>query len=197
MRRLPPDSRWWTPIITTGSLAFCLVVYYFAPVGDDSLILGSDVVGAVGFVIGLGLLGLLIAVQVRRQVAAGHDPNVRVQSIVGLLCPIVVFFAMTYYLLAFDDPGQFVGIDSRTDALYFTVVTLGTVGYGDVHPVGEAARVVTMIQVVFDLVVIGMLIGVATSRARERVERRVRVQRTEARPGGDASRGDTPGAGQD
>ena len=43
-------------------------------------------------------------------------------------------------------------------------VTLGTVGYGDVHAVGQLARVITMIQVAFDLVVIGALIAVASSR---------------------------------
>ena len=45
-----------------------------------------------------------------------------------------------------------------------TVVTLGTVGYGDVHAIGQLARVVTMVQVAFDLVVIGALIAVASSR---------------------------------
>jgi hypothetical protein len=44
------------------------------------------------------------------------------------------------------------------------VITLGTVGYGDVHAVGQMARVVSMVQVAFDLVVIGALIAVATSR---------------------------------
>jgi voltage-gated potassium channel len=33
-----------------------------------------------------------------------------------------------------------------------------------VHAVGQLARVITMIQVAFDLVVIGALIAVATSR---------------------------------
>ncbi|MDF2807643.1 MAG: hypothetical protein K0S43_2589, partial [Cellulosimicrobium sp.] len=66
---------------------------------------------------------------------------------------------------------QFVGIENRTDALYFAVVTLGTVGYGDVHPVGEGAKIVAMVQIVLDLVVVGVLVSIATSRARARAER--------------------------
>jgi hypothetical protein len=63
-----------------------------------------------------------------------------------------------------SDPTQFESLQTRTDALYYTVITLGTVGYGDVHAVGQAARIVTTIQVAFDLVVIGALIAVASSR---------------------------------
>ncbi|NDO91033.1 two pore domain potassium channel family protein [Cellulosimicrobium cellulans] len=86
----------------------------------------------------------------------------------GLLLPVVTFFALAYYLMA----DQFVGIENRTDALYFAVVTLGTVGFGDVHPTGEAAKIVTMVQIALDLVVVGVLVSIATSRAQARVGRR-------------------------
>ena len=77
---------------------------------------------------------------------------------------MVALFALTYYIIQTTDPTQFESLETRTDALYYTVVTLGTVGYGDVHAVGQLARVISMIQVAFDLVVIGALIAVATSR---------------------------------
>ena len=56
------------------------------------------------------------------------------------------------------------GLDTRTDALYFTVVTLGTVGYGDVHPVGQAARLIATTQIAFDLVFVAALLSVFSSR---------------------------------
>lgn len=92
------------------------------------------------------------------------DPGVRVRSLLTLLYPVVVLFALTYYVIAHANPAQFEGIATRTDSLYYTVVTLGTVGYGDVHAVGQLAKWVTIIQVAFDLVVIGALIAVASSR---------------------------------
>ena len=88
----------------------------------------------------------------------------RVRSLITLLYPVVVLFALTYYVMQRNSPGQFDSLVTRTDALYYTVVTLGTVGYGDVHAIGQLARVVTMVQVAFDLVVIGALIAVASSR---------------------------------
>ncbi|UKJ63861.1 two pore domain potassium channel family protein [Cellulosimicrobium cellulans] len=165
MRRLSHDSPWWTLILTVASTTACLTVYYGVPLPTEE---APEVVQLVAFGVGLALLCALFVVQVRRQLRAWATPSVRVQSVMGLLLPIVTFFALAYYLMA----DQFVGIENRTDALYFAVVTLGTVGYGDVHPVGEGARIVTMIQIVLDLVVVGLLVSIATTRARVRAERR-------------------------
>ena len=164
MRRLPHDSPWWTLILTAASTTACLTVYYGVPLPTYE---APEVVQLVAFGVGLALLCALLVVQVRRQLRAWGTPSVRVQSVMGLLLPIVTFFALAYYLMA----DQFVGIANRTDALYFAVVTLGTVGYGDVHPVGEGAKIVAMIQIVLDLVVVGLLVSIATTRARVRAER--------------------------
>lgn len=139
-----------------GSVAF----YYFVPVGHEE----HPVWRMTLFVIGLGLLIFLIVRQLRKQLAAGADPGVRVHTLITLLYPVVVLFALSYYVMQVADPTQFADMKTRTDALYYTVITLGTVGYGDVHAVGQFARVISMIQVAFDLVVIGALIAVATSR---------------------------------
>ena len=58
-----------------------------------------------------------------------------------LLTVLILTFAGTYVVLA-DHPGQMEGIETKIDALYFTVTTLATVGFGDIHPVGQVARVV-------------------------------------------------------
>ncbi|WP_251153410.1 potassium channel family protein [Cellulosimicrobium sp. Marseille-Q4280] len=177
MRRLPHDSPWWTLILTLVSTTACLVVFYGVPLPRDEE--SPAALQVVVFAGGLVLLCGVLAVQVRRQLRAGEEASVRVQSVVGLLLPVIVFFALAYYEMA----DQFVGIENRTDALYFAVVTLGTVGYGDVHPVGEGARMVTMVQIVLDLVVVGLLVSVATSRARARAARREHASRTENKQG--------------
>jgi voltage-gated potassium channel len=164
VRRLPNDSPWWTVILTAASTVACLGIYYTVPLPRDSQ---PAVLQFVLLGVALALLCLVLVHQVRRQLRAGEAASVRVQSVVGLLLPLVTLFAIVYFVLA----DQFVGIENRTDALYFSVVTLGTVGYGDVHPVGEAARAVTMVQIVLDLVVVGVLVSVTTARARARVGR--------------------------
>ncbi|WP_265520481.1 potassium channel family protein [Oerskovia flava] len=169
MRRIPHDSPWWTVIATAGSVVSCVLVFYGLPLGDDLL---PGPASAVVFGVGVLALTWLMVILGRRQMRASADASVQVQSVVGLFFPIIVFFAIVYYLLAVDGTGQFEGIESRTDALYYTVVTLGTVGFGDIHPTGDAAKVVTMVQIIFDLAVVGVLLAVAATRAQGRVAHR-------------------------
>ena len=64
------------------------------------------------------------------------------------------------------------GLETKTDALYFTLVTLATVGYGDIWPSGQTARVVAMVQIVFNLVVIASVVSVIGGLVRKRVAAR-------------------------
>ena len=141
-------------------LAGAVLFYYFVPVGDDE----HPVWRWFLFIVGLGVLVWLIVAQLMKQVAAGPDPGVRLRTLITLLYPVVVLFALAYYAIQRNDATQFESLKTRTDSLYYTVITLGTVGYGDVHAAGQLARVVTTVQVAFDLVVIGALISVASSR---------------------------------
>jgi voltage-gated potassium channel len=125
-----------------ATLAGALLVYYYFPVTGDS----SPLWQVLLFAVGLGLLVWWVIRELKRQLAAGSS-GVRIRSLMTLLYPLVALFALAYYLLQRSDPAQFDGLVTRTDSLYFTVITLGTIGYGDVHAVGQLARVVTMIQV--------------------------------------------------
>ncbi len=143
------------------TLASALVFYYFVPIDLKS---GHPIRETLLFIFALVVLSWLIVLQLVKQMNAGPDPGVRVRSLITLLYPVVVLFALTYYVVQVRNPQQFNGIVTRTDSLYYTVVTLGTVGYGDIHAVGQLAKVITIVQVAFDLVVIGALIAVAGSR---------------------------------
>lgn len=48
------------------------------------------------------------------------------------------------------------------DGLYMTIITLSTIGYGEVHELTEAGRVFTLMLIVFGLVVFGYLISSLT-----------------------------------
>jgi len=159
------------------TLGGAVLFYYFVPVGDEEHPIWRWTL----FIVGLALLSYLIIRQLMNQLAAGPDPGVRVRSLIILLYPVVVLFALTYYIVQTTDPTQFESLETRTDALYYTVITLGTVGYGDVHAAGQMARVISMIQVAFDLVVIGALIAVATSRFQV-VPRPVRTKGNKSMP---------------
>src|SRR5690349_16020015 len=124
------------------TLGGAVLFYYFVPVTNQDHPIWRWAV----FIVGLTLLSLLILRQLMKQLRAGPDPGVRIRSLITLLYPVVALFALAYYIMQTADPTQFESLETRTDALYYTVVTLGTVGYGDVHAVGQLARIISMIQ---------------------------------------------------
>jgi voltage-gated potassium channel Kch len=101
-----------------------------------------------------------------------EEDSVRFQTLLTLLYLSVLGFALGYYVLAQSTDHQFAGLHTRIDALYFTVVTAATVGYGDVHPTGQLARALVTGQIVFNLVFLGLLVSLMTTQLRERAATR-------------------------
>ncbi|MFB6305015.1 MAG: NAD-binding protein [Haloferacaceae archaeon] len=62
---------------------------------------------------------------------------------------------------------QFTGIDTLTDAFYFTVVTGSTVGYGDITPQTEAARLFGMSLLLVSVASFAVALGVLLTPAIE------------------------------
>lgn len=152
---------------STATLACALVIFYTLPLRRPD---GThEVLATVLFVAGVGGLVWLTVHEVRRFAAHLREARTRVFGLLSVLYIVVVFFALTYYLLERTEPEQFDGLETRTDALYFSIVTLGTVGYGDIHAAGQEARIAAMVQIVFDLVVIGALFAVASSQIAHRM----------------------------
>ena len=87
--------------------------------------------------------------------------------------PVLLLFAAGYCLMSYASPGAFTEPMDRTDAIYFTVTVFATVGFGDIAPVTTSARVVVTLQMVGDLLVLGVLLqaivgAVKLGRARRR-----------------------------
>jgi hypothetical protein len=80
----------------------------------------------------------------------------------------LVVFALTYYGIAVRNPDEFSGLHTRLDGLYFSMTTMSTVGYGDVHAVGQTGRMLVTIQLAFNLVFVGGLIALIQEQVRER-----------------------------
>jgi voltage-gated potassium channel len=143
-------------VVRSGlSAAAMVILYAFAPVGAVE----RPVVAWLVFAAGFGALLVLLASLVRQQRSAPSGAEVRIEWIVLVAYAVIAFFALVYVHLA-QRPGQFVGLDDRIDALYFTVSTLATVGYGDVHPTGSAAQVVVTTQIFFDVTFLAFAVRV-------------------------------------
>jgi voltage-gated potassium channel len=170
-------SHWLRPLVSALGI---LVVFYAFPLGALAWETAT-VVAVLVTLLGVVLLGWAIAGQVRRQLTGG--PEVRVDILLTLLGLVAVVFAFGYLLLENASPGQFVGLQTRTDALYFTLSTLATVGFGDVHAQGQVARAMVSTQIVFDVVFVAALIATLTGRLRYRAVERVESRKAEAAGG--------------
>jgi alkylhydroperoxidase/carboxymuconolactone decarboxylase family protein YurZ len=172
-------SGWHRPAAT---LAGVLVVYFAFP----DRVLWTDrafLVSVLLMVVGVVVLGWSIISQVRRQLTGEADD---LQSLVTLLVLVLIVFAVGFYALERASPGEIEGLRTRIDSLYFTLATMATVGYGDVHAVKQVARAVVASQMVFNIVFVGALAAVLTGRVRIRVQERAMGRR------GSPTRGDVP-----
>ncbi|MFA9431864.1 ion channel [Egicoccus sp. AB-alg2] len=153
--------------LVVGGLGFAVLAVAPLPSGP----LGPlDAVLVTG---GVLLLGMAVAAAALREQRAARatDPTVvqgaRIESLVAIVLWAVAFFALAYARLA-EVPGQFSGLATRLDAAYFTISTLVTVGFGDVHAAGQTARLVVTVQMVFNTVVIAAAVRVLLAAARRR-----------------------------
>ena len=106
-----------------------LVLYALVPIPGSSG-LGALVGLIIGLVAFLGLIGWQI-----RGVSRDAHPVMRGVEVVALALPLLaVVFAFTYVSISTADPAAFSEHLSRVDALYYTVVTISTVGYGTSLP---------------------------------------------------------------
>jgi voltage-gated potassium channel len=151
--------RWSRPVLT---LVGVLVVYYALPVDFA----GSPGVVILNFVLtfaGLGLIGWTMISELghlRRGEESRSTPVLAM--LIGLL---VMCFSLAFFLLERLSPGQITDLHTRTDALYFTLSTMATVGYGDIHAQGQAARALVSAVIAFDVVVVASLVRWSTMRS--------------------------------
>ena len=129
-----------------------LTLYYLAPL-DGPL----DISTLIGFALGLVAFALVIIWQVRA-IASSDAPRLRtVRAVVIGVSTLFVVFAATYSVISNGRPDSFSEPLSRTDALYFTVTVFATVGFGDIAPRTDVARIVTMVQMIVGLIAVGLL----------------------------------------
>ncbi len=86
-------------------------------------------------------------------------------QIIGALCVYLLFgviWAFLYEFVEYFSPGSFKGLDSRDGGqafVYYSFVTLTTLGYGDVVPIRPVAMALAYLQAVFGQVYLAVLVA--------------------------------------
>jgi voltage-gated potassium channel len=132
--------------------AVLLVLYYTLPL--DHPLDGDQ---ALWFLLGFVVFAAALAWHVYSITHSAHPRLRTIEAVMVLLPVFLLMFSGTYYLLALGQRGSFSETLNRTDALYFTVTVFATVGFGDITPTSETARVLVTVQMVGDLVLVGLV----------------------------------------
>jgi voltage-gated potassium channel len=151
------------PVVLTVGY-FTLPLRFF---GRDHKALSWTVLGGLIVLMAAGMVLLT-----RR--ALGDGPGNPGAGILLLSWASLLLFAAGYWALS-TIPGEFVGLTTRVDALYFTVITLATVGYGDITPAGQTSRVVVMIQLLYSFAFLAAGLTATTTRIRKKLVRKLSV----------------------
>jgi voltage-gated potassium channel len=149
-----------------------MVLYFVVPIRSepDPVVL---VLRWCATVVLLAALGIVIRWQAVRQI---REPDAPLGGLVVGILAGVLLFALTDYGVAVYRPGQFTGLETRIDALYYALSTLSTVGFGDISAHGQLARVLVCVQMAFNFTAIAgsasLIARKLADRARSRQPRR-------------------------
>jgi hypothetical protein len=155
-------------IVRTVTLTVVVFVLYFTLPFDEKSAFNTGV----ALLAGLVAVAALMAWQAR---SIAHSPIPLIRAMEGLITSfplVVLLFATTYFVMDDYQANSFTQPMTRIDSLYFTMTTFATVGFGDITPVAESARVVVTLQMVVDLVLIGLVARAFVNSVRTGLARR-------------------------
>ena len=146
--------------------AVLLVLYYVLPLDRE-----WSVAVALGLLGGLVVVGAVIIWQVRGILGSPHPVLQAVETLALAIPFYLLLFATAYFVMASSTSGTFTQPLTRTDSLYFSITVFATVGFGDIAPVSEVARLLVSAQMLLDLVLLGGVLRAVVQAARLGAER--------------------------
>jgi voltage-gated potassium channel len=145
------------------SWVIILGAYYVLPIDRESELRAVFRVAA-----DIALITSVFSWQLGR-ISRAELPELRAMEALGIV--VVLFLALFsgIYLALSRNSGAFTQSLDQTKALYFTISVFSTVGFGDITPRTDPARLIVSAQMLLDLVVIGAVVRLIFNTARSRV----------------------------
>ncbi|MFF4424728.1 potassium channel family protein [Streptomyces sp. NPDC001549] len=110
-------------------------------------------------------------------------PRLKAIEALATIFPLFIsLFTASYFLMEGSQPGFFSESLSRTDALYFTVTVLSTVGFGDITAKTGVSRCVVMVQMLGGMVLVGAAVRVILGAVSAGLGRRAQSASPKPRP---------------
>src|ERR1700727_2933167 len=127
-----------------------VTLYYVLPM-DNAL----DTHTVLLLVLCLAVLAALLTWQIR-VITKSQYPGLRALETVAAVVPLYILaFATTYFLIERANAAYFSQPLTRSSALYFSMTVFSTVGFGDITPKTDPARLIVTAQMFFDLILLG------------------------------------------
>jgi len=138
-----------------------VVAYFLIPLE------GSLAFRLLAYGLGLALVVFVVARQMRRHLAS-RDNEVRIDSLALAIVMSVLLFALAYYAVSTAESGEFSGLSTRVDALYYSLTVATTTGFGDVSAQSQLARALVSAQLVFNMLIVATAVPLLTRTVKER-----------------------------
>jgi len=144
-----------------------VVLYYTLPI-TGALNGSATAILAVGLLV----FSIVITWQVRAILGSEYPGLRAIEALAAAIPLFLLVFAAAYLKMASAQAEAFTEPLSKTNALYFTVTVFATVGFGDIAPKTDLARIVTMVQMLGDLLVLGLIVRVMLGAVKAGLQRR-------------------------
>ena len=171
---LPPSRRraWKLGLLVllraTLTVSALLLAYFLIPTKPTAG--GSDVPL---LILELVVFAVIVLCELLAIVKAGHPVLRALEAGVALIPLFLLIFARIYLANSQSNPEAFTRPLDSTTALYFTVTVFATVGFGDIVAQTNGMRLLVTIQMLLNLIVLGLVVRLLVSAARHGVAHRV------------------------
>ncbi len=115
------------------------------------------------------VVGLFAALVIKQFLVSGRTASNRIGGAIVVYLLVGILWSRFYYIAGLAIPGAFYtpdGTATITSFVYFSFVTLATIGYGDISPVHPVARNLAILEAITGQMYIAILIAWLVSTAR-------------------------------